>query len=163
MRGFYKGAALAAALTTSLLASEAEAQTGDMKNLAGIAILNGSCTQLTVGGKDATHACEGKITNTMYKTGRTGFIFMVGDLAVVTFSGADSPAKGDHASVRLDKIIFTLVGTGTAPNVIPATGSCSYTNPYAGPSRINCSASTKDGKFSGSFVSNGAEPDIQRF
>ena len=141
----------------------AVAQSSNMRNLHAVAFLNGKCTQLTFAGKDGTRACVGKITNTMYKTGRTGFVFMFGDHALITFSGADSPARGDQATVRLDKVIFALIGTGTEPNVIPATGICTYTNPYAGPSRINCSASTKVGKFSGAFVSDGAEPDIQRF
>jgi hypothetical protein len=148
---------------TGRFGTPAKAQDRDLRHLQAVAILNGNCTQLSFAGKDATRACVGKITNTMYKTGRTGFVFMAGDLAVITFSGADNPAQGDQATVRLDKVIFTLVGTGTEPNVIPATGNCRYTNPYAGPSRITCSASTKDGKFSGAFVSDGAEPDIKEF
>jgi hypothetical protein len=156
-------AAIACVFTVCAIAMPANAQDRNLENLSAIAIMNGRCSQLVFAGKDATRACVGKITNTMYKTGRAGFVFMAGDLAVITFSGADSPARGDQATVRLDKVIFTLVGMGTEPNAIPATGTCTYTNPYAGPSRINCSASTKEGKFSGAFVSDGAEPDIQRF
>ena len=154
-------ARLAAALMLGLAAS-VDAQPAP-QNLAAIALLQGTCGHLVVGGKDASSRCEGKLTNSIYKTGRSGFTFLVGDLAVVTFSGADSPAKGDQATVRLDKVIFTLVGTGTPPNVVPATGTCTYTNPYAGPSHVNCSAATKSGSFSASFVSNGEPPDLQRF
>lgn len=150
-------------LGAAATAGPAGAREQGFDNLQGIAIMNGKCTQLTVAGMDSTRACEGKITNTMYKTGRTGFVFMVGDFAVVTFSGMDSPAKGDQTATRLDRIIFTLIGTGTPPNDIPATGSCTYTNPDAGPSRINCSATTGEGKFSGSFVSDGQPPDITEF
>lgn len=132
-------------------------------NLSAIAFLKGTCQSFVVGGKDASRKCLGKLTNTVYRTGRSGFTFVVGDLAVVTFSGADSPAIGNRAAIRLDKVIFTLIGTGTPPNVIPASGRCTYTNPYAGPSHVNCSATTKDGPFSASFVSNGEPPDIQQF
>ena len=155
-----------AAIAMAAIASfttPATAQGSNFDNLHAIAMMDGKCAQLTFAGQDGTQRCEGKITNTVYKTGRSGFTFLIGDLAVITFSGADSPAKGDQATVRLDKVIFTLIGTGTKPNVIPASGSCTYTNPYAGPSRINCSATTGDGKFSGSFVSNGQPPDIQEF
>ena len=144
-------------------AGPATAQDQGFDNLHAIAIMDGKCSSLVIADKPATHQCVGKITNSMYKTGRSGFIFTAGDVAVVTFSGADSPAKGDQANIRLDKVIFTLIGTGTPPNVIAAKGTCTYTNPYAGPSRINCSATTEAGRFSGSFVSNGREPDIQRF
>jgi hypothetical protein len=126
-------------------------------------MMNGTCQRLIIAGNDASSSCQGKLTNTMYRTGRSGFTFLAGDVAVVTFSGADSPAKGDQAVIRLDKVIFTLVGTGTEPNVVNATGSCSYTNPYAGPSHVSCSASTKAGRFSASFVSDGAPPDLQEF
>lgn len=153
----------AAALAFVLLPPAAEAQDRELSNLHAIAIMQGTCHRLVIGEKDASSNCESKLTNTMYKTGRSGFTFLVGDLAVVTFSGADSPAKGNSASIRLDKVIFTLIGTGTEPNVVPATGTCTYTNPYAGPSRVHCSASTESGRFSGSFVSNGQPPDIQEF
>ena len=150
-------------LLTVPFASTAGAQSAGFDNLHALAIMNGQCTQLTVAGKDSTPVCLGKITNTMYKTGRSGFIFMAGDVAVVTFSGMDTPARGDQATVHLDAIIFTLVGTGTPPNDIPATGSCTYTNPYAGPSRIQCTASTEAGRFSASFTSDGKEPDYRQF
>src|SRR5690349_11485706 len=114
------------ALATALAAppAVAGAQDRDLGNLHAIAIMNGTCQRLIMGDKDASSGCEGKLTNTMYKTGRSGFTFLVGDLAVVTFSGADSPAKGNMATIRLDKVIFTLIGTGTKPNVVPATGTC---------------------------------------
>ena len=158
-----KSVFIAPALAFVVLPAAAEAQDRNLSNLHAIAIMNGTCDGLVMGDKDASSGCEGKLTNTMYKTGRSGFTFLVGDLAVVTFSGADSPAKGNIARIRLDKVIFTLIGTGTKPNVVPATGTCTYTNPYAGPSHVTCSASTKSGRFSGSFVSDGKPPDLQEF
>ena len=64
---------------------------------------------------DAPFQSIGKVINSMYKTGRSGFIFTARDFAVVTSSGADSPAKGDQATICLDKVIFTLIGTSTPP------------------------------------------------
>lgn len=151
------------AASTLICGGPAYSQSGDMKNLRAVAMMHGTCGKLVMAGEDVSEGCQGLITNTMYKTGRTGFVFTAGDVAVVTFSGAGAPAQGDQASARLDKVIFTLIGTGTEPNVLPATGTCTYTNPYAGPSRINCSATTKIGRFSGTFVSDGEEPDIKQF
>ncbi|HEY0625448.1 MAG TPA: hypothetical protein VGD10_01820 [Allosphingosinicella sp.] len=135
----------------------------NLEALDGLAVMNGTCGRLILGGRDVSSGCESRVTNSMYKGGRTGFTFLAGDVAVVTFSGADTPAKGNHATVRLDRVIFTLNGAGTKPNVVPASGTCTYTNPYAGPSRINCSASTNNGAFSASFVSDGEPPIIERF
>jgi hypothetical protein len=153
----------ALALALSALQTAAQARDPGLSSLHAIAIMNGTCKQLTIADKDASSGCEGKLTNTIYKTGRSGFTFLVGDLAVVTFSGADSAAKGNSATIHLDKVIFTLIGTGTDPNVIRATGTCTYTNPYVGPSHVTCSASTKSGRFSAAFVSNGQPPDLQEF
>lgn len=136
---------------------------GDLSNLAGIATLNGTCSRLVMADNDASDSCVGQAINSMYNNGRTGFAFQAGDMAIVTFSGIGTPAKGDLAESKLDHVIFGLVGTGTEPNSVPATGKCTYTNPYAGPSHINCFAKTKSGTFSASFVSDGAEPDVQEF
>jgi hypothetical protein len=154
---------LTALLPLTPAASAPAKSSGNLDNLAGLAMLNGTCSKLVVAGHDESEACVGKLSNTIYRTGRTGFVFVAGDTAVVTFSGMDTPVKGDVGSVRLDHVIFGLMGTGTDPNSLTATGSCRYTNPYAGPSHVDCTASTKIGRFSASFVSDGEGPDMQRF
>ena len=131
--------------------------------LRSLATLSGACQQLTLAGRDASKACIGKLVNTAYRNGRSGFTFAAGDLAVITFSGIDSAAQGNHAAIRLDKVIFTLLGTGTKPNSISATGQCLYSNPYVGPAYIRCSAATNSGPFTASFRSNGEPPELQQF
>ena len=145
-------------------AAIAQDQGDDLQGF-GIAVLNGTCKRLIVAGKDLSKDCEGKVTNTMYEsTRRTGFLFVTrGGDVVVNFSGLDSPAVGDHAAALLSHVIFTQGETGSnraKHQAYVATGTCTYTNPYAGPSHINCSASTTKGLFSASFVSDGRPPDF---
>jgi len=130
-----------------------------------VATMNGTCSHLVFGGRDGSKACLPKVVNDVHKDGRTGFTFLVGDLAVVTFSGAAQQVKDDANTVTqpLDEVVFTLTGTGASPKTIKAAGVCTYTNPYAGPGKVDCTAHTSQGSFEASFVSDGRAPSIQRF
>jgi hypothetical protein len=63
----------------------------------------------------------------------------------------------------VDRILFAVSASDAQPMTIPARGNCSYSNPYIGPARINCSALTQNGQFSASFLSDGREPSSQAF
>jgi hypothetical protein len=136
-----------------------------------VATMNGHCTRLIFGGHDATPACDPIVTNSFHKDSRTGFTFTVGASAVgavITFSGMGQQQVKDTANVvtqPLDTVIFTLIiGTGTLPpNEAKAAGICTYSNPYAGPSTVTCTAHTSDGVFEASFISDGKEPSILQF
>lgn len=156
---------LAASLIVVGQTVEAKArQTGNLENLSALTILKGDCGRLIMAGNDASPYCKGMITNTSYKTGRSGFVFLAGDTAIITFSGQDHAAVGDNAFITLDKVIFTLVGMGTPPNTIAAKGKCNYSNPFNGNhARITCNATTTSGAFNATFVSDGEEPDVKEF
>jgi len=133
--------------------------------LSQLATMNGRCTSLTFAGKDGSKACQPKVVNSVHTDGRVGFTFLVGDIAVITFSGV-APQVKDTANIAtqpLDTVIFTLTGMGTPPNDLKAAGVCTFSNPYAGPSKINCTAHTSNGIFRATFVSDGKEPSIQDF
>jgi hypothetical protein len=134
-----------------------------IKDLTNIVFLNGQCTELRIGSKDARSGCTGKIFNTIYRTGRTGFTFMMGEQAVVTFSGFGKPAVGNRGFSTLDRVLLKWTGSEGEREALLATGTCSFTNPYAGPSHIKCKAFTKRGTISASFVSDGKEPEIESF
>lgn len=162
--------AFTATLATTCAVSDATAQDPglDLQGLSGFAVLDGTCQRFIVAGKDLTNECDGTVVNTMYeRTGRTGFAFVTRSNTSVTFSGGDTPAEGDQAHSVVDRVFFSIENTESDPqavksDVLQATGTCTYTNPYAGPSRINCSASTKDGPFIASFLSDGNPPKIER-
>lgn len=128
-----------------------------------IAWLTGDCQRLVLAGRDVSPACDGRVQNTNYRIGwRTGFSFST-DRVIVTFTGRDTPARGDHAFSELDRVIFTRIG-GMSPTArqVRATGRCLYSNPHAGRSYVRCSARTAAGAFIGTFLSNGQPPETWR-
>lgn len=158
MRSFAIYASAAALYTAG--ANPANAVQDDTRQkLSSVVIVNGTCESFSFRGRDASNRCDGKLINAAYKTGRSSFSFALTDLAIVLFSGADGPFRGNHATIKLDRLIFTLLGTEPKAHRIPATGACTYTNPDAGPVRVHCSASTKFGTFAGSFLGDGKEPE----
>lgn len=147
-------AATAACMLASLPAHAREATT--------MATLTGTCKKLIIAKADASQRCVGRLINVTYNDGRSGFYFVAGDLAAVTFSGMGSgqvELNKDEVVQPIDRVIFTLIGTGTKPNMIAAVGSCRFTNPDMGrPSLVNCEATTKEGQFIADFVSDGRRP-----
>jgi hypothetical protein len=130
-----------------------------------VATMNGTCSHLVFGGRDGSKSCVPKVVNDVHTDGRTGFTFLVGNSAVVTFSGVAPQVKDDPNTVTqpLDEVVLTLTGPGAAPKTIKAAGACTYTNPYAGPGKVDCTARTSQGSFAAVFVSDGQTPSIQRF
>lgn len=161
VRAICSGIAAGSIAFSAMLASASFAQESAGPNA--VAWLAGDCQRLVLAGRDVSPACEGEVQNTVYRTGRrTGFTFSTPNL-VVTFTGRDTPARGDHASSQLDKIIFTRIG-GMSPRAreVRATGQCLYSNPHAGRSYVRCSARTAAGAFIAMFQSNGRPPEIWR-
>jgi len=83
---------------------------------------------------------------------------------VVSFFGQDSVAVGDQATLQVDEIgVATGKEDGTAKRVPHAVhGTCTYTNPYKGASRITCRASGAGGNYAVDFVSDGQPPNVTR-
>ena len=143
-----------------------ERPAGSPASLGYVATMNGRCSHLVFAGRDGSTACTPKVINDVHKDGRVGFTFLVSDLAVITFSGMGQQQVKDAADVAtqpLDTVIFTLTGTGTAPKTIEAAGVCTYSNPYAGPAKVVCSAHTGEGLFEATFLSDGREPSMHHF
>jgi len=127
-----------------------------------MAMMKGACTQLIVGGKDLTGQCKPSLINNAYRSGRSSFMFGLGEDKMVSFFGVDSQAMGDQAILTVDEIgVATGHSDGTAQRKAhKVKGSCTYTNPYAGPSRIHCAADGFDGHYAVEFVSDGRPPDV---
>ncbi len=131
-----------------------------------LATMDGQCSRLVLGGKDASSACEPHVLNEVFKSGRVGFTFVAKDGTVVSFSG-QGPKQvkldPDTVSQPLDTVILTQAGAKTPPAAAKGTGACTYTNPMKGPSHINCSARTEHGQFEAVFVSDGQPPTFKTF
>ena len=127
-----------------------------------MSVMEGTCHEFVLQGTDATSICEPSIVNFAYRSGKSSFQFVLRDRAVIGFFGADEAAVGNSADLLIERISLNLL-MGTETQSIPATGRCTYSHPYAGPSVIRCNASTEVGEFKAVFVSDGREPEIQEF
>jgi hypothetical protein len=125
--------------------------------------LTGTCEKLMIAGKEATARCKGQVINTAYKNGRSNFVFTDGEEQIVSFLGEDHPAKGNEAVLTLTNVTVTRLEEKPTPVSIKVRGTCTYTNPYSGPSRINCAAKGGGKRYGATFVSDGKPPQISRF
>lgn len=133
----------------------------NLDNLAILATMNGKCHKLIIGDADASEICEDVVTNAAYKTGRSSFQF-VAENKVVGFYGTDNPAKDDQAVLKVERVTLNLM-MGMPSTSAPASGTCTYSSPYAGPSLIQCTAISLGKTFSATFVSDGQEPSVKEF
>jgi hypothetical protein len=134
----------------------------DLSLLANMAGIDGTCKKLTVAGSDRTADCPTSLINIAYKNARSSFMVQVGDDSMVSFYGDDHAATGNTATLVLRSMTITRLGQTHARSV-PATGECTYTNPYAGPSHVECHATTAEGDYALSFVSDGKPPHVTHF
>ncbi|MES2444518.1 MAG: hypothetical protein V4574_16960 [Pseudomonadota bacterium] len=135
----------------------------DLSRVASIATMQGSCTRLVVpGGGDQTSRCTGKLLNIAYRDNRSSFRVAMGDILLLGFYGDDQAAVGDSAVLVVRKIIITRLGSNKT-DTLDAVGECRYTNPYAGPSHVDCKASRPGEVYEFSFVSDGKPPAVTRF
>lgn len=153
---------MAALTATGILASHATAQVG----LESLAAMHGACTRLSGPGRDFSGLCGPTLINETFRSGRTGFTFLGGESAEFAFSGMGPrqvKLTPDKVFQPIDSLILTLNGPPPQSNRLPATGGCTYSNPYAGRSHVSCVAHTARGDFRAAFVSDGREPTIKRF
>jgi hypothetical protein len=163
--GKFRARPIGLALIAGVLfaASPASSQNG-LDNLSSVATMNGACERLVVRGADITSQCQGHVINSAHTDGRSGFAFFQAGSAVISFAGQDSAAVGDRATLHVDMVLIAAADSAQVPKpeVIPASGACEYTNPYAGVSTVTCTATTSQGEFRALFRSDGREPDVQR-
>lgn len=131
-----------------------------------ISMLHGTCTKLMAMGTETDpRFCDGKVFNAEFPNGRNGFTFLMegkdGTSAVIGFFGDGNKQihkDKDHAVQPIDRVHLTFNGS---TDDLSAAGTCAFANPYMGvPVKIICTADTSNGRFAGSFTSNGKGPDI---
>lgn len=134
-------------------------QSGEAPGAAGtiLSFLHGSCSKLVIAGKDRTTDCKPSLVNAAYPTGNSSFMFPVGDAIVVSFFGRDNPAVGNRSMIYLQRV---TVRSGPKEDSLSSNvqGTCTYTNPYAGPARISCQADSPKGPYQVDFTSDGTAP-----
>ena len=162
MRWLTIGLALAAAAPAAAAPPANPFDKVPVENLAAMAFVKGSCSRLVIAGRDDSARCQATIVNDAWKNGRSSFIFSARGWGMVSFYGVDSKAVGDQAVLHVDTILVTRERPAPVPTRVRATGRCTYTNPYAGPSHIDCSATAGGKSYEGVFVSDGTPPDVVR-
>lgn len=135
----------------------------DIEGLRGEIILTGTCTKFIVLGKDRSATCMGKFISNDFKDGRTDLYFATDQGTVVAFSTRVNAQvrPDDDTVVQPVDIIYLHVKQDTTP--MKAVGFCRYTNPYKGPSPIECEAYTASGTFGAAFISDGSAPTEKKF
>ena len=125
-----------------------------------LAMLQGACSRLVIGKRDLSPDCTGRLLNTNYPDGRSGFYFVSKGGAALTFSGMGSKQvklDADTVIQPIDKIIVTSDGKTSSTD---AAGECRFTNPNKGPAPVTCRANGASGAFEAAFVSDGRPPEI---
>lgn len=159
LRSVWRAASIALAGTVCLpVTAEAQAP-----KVTGVMILKGACKKLTVNGKNRTADCTGKLLNTDYSNGRTGFYFVTNQGMAVTFSTRGDKQVHSDADTAIAPVDMVIVGGEGRSEKISATGTCKFVNPYKGPAPVECRAESASGLFEASFVSDGGKPDVQTF
>lgn len=157
--GTGNGVAVAAAVAIGALAASGSAAQ-DSPNLQSMAILTGTCERLIVADADRSAACHGALVNLTYRNGRTSFMFSDPQAQMaISFSGTSEVRAGDVVTLTVSMITRASGSTPTV-DAEPASGTCDYSNPYAGRSYVRCTGTTASGGFSGSFTTNGEPPDV---
>jgi hypothetical protein len=122
-------------------------------------VMTGTCKKLTVSGKNRTADCKGKLLNTGYSDGRTGFYFVTTDGFTITFSTRGDQQVHPDANTAIAPVDMVIVGGRGNVDRIAAVGRCKFTNPYRGPAPLECRAETAGGIFDASFISDGSKPE----
>lgn len=150
------------ALATVMLVAASPSGAQDLSNVAALATMQGKCLRLVTPEGDLTGRCGDRIINTAYRDDHSSFMVMIGADTLISFWGEDHAAVDDRAVMAVRKITTTQTGHGK-PTSQDADGQCSYTNPYAGPSHVDCTATVAGKTYAFSFVSNGQAPNVKRF
>jgi hypothetical protein len=81
---------------------------------------------------------------------------------MISFFGRDTPAVGDQATLYVDEVAVARgKADGSADRVPHAVrGTCVYSNPNAGRSRVTCRADGDGGRYAAEFLSDGEPPKI---
>ncbi len=148
------------ALVTTLVALSAGAASAQtFPGGPGAIVLAGKCAKLVVGKLDATKGCKNELASVTAPNGTVTFIFTSQGKAL-GFAGDGKTIKAaSNGNVRL-ALNMVVSGAGTTmTGQVKAAGTCTFGNPYSGkPIVIECSAESKDSKFTGSFRTGGGAP-----
>ncbi|MFJ7436878.1 hypothetical protein ACIQW5_04380 [Methylorubrum thiocyanatum] len=140
----------ALAFSGLLSAGPASAQQAEVK-------MSGQCERLVIGGLDITQNCKEQLVNTVSR-GRTTFDFAAWDGQSLSFSGAGAQHEQTEETEQLQPISLVVPGMKNAEGIVrspaPAVGSCKFSSPEPGKTRIACEATSQGKTYAGVFVTD---------
>lgn len=121
--------------------------------------LSGKCTDLLVLNLNYAGVCSRTLFRMIYPGGREAFSFAAKGKALVSFSGFPKSDSTGVSVLDVDHVTVTS-GTETAPKAEPhnSTGSCVLSVPGGSRFAVRCIGLTQQGRYRGSFISDGTRP-----
>jgi hypothetical protein len=109
-------------------------------------------------GADLTAQCTGKLFNTNYADQRSGFYVLTTNDVVLTLSGPGDKQVLLNPDTAVQPIDMVIVGRGGTSKSQPAIGKCAFANPFKGPSKLLCEATTNSSRYEVVFDTDGTAP-----
>lgn len=120
-------------------------------------MFHGTCDRLTLPEGDRTHDCHPTAGHMIYKTGRGAYWFSIPQRALISFSGMNETTDEDRGTLNLD-LVTVSSSLDAKISGGPASGSCTFFNPWKGRAYVRCQAHTKGGDYSAAFTTDGQPP-----
>ena len=152
--------AIALMMTTSAHADDAP------RKMTAMTFMKGLCRHMTMNGEELK-PCKGTLASFSYDDGRQSFIFANGSLTTqdtqmtITFSG-NAQGQVAQADGSVTRPVDLVISGSTPQNMTdhPATGTCTFSDPFAGVAKISCQAKTDTANWTGEFITDGGKPDV---
>jgi hypothetical protein len=162
---------LALLLATTLSAHAAPQAKAQKKpgasNIAQMVTVTGECTRLVQAGV-TVEGCKPVLMNLNYPTGVSAYWFM-SERTILSFSG-DGARRVEQGPDTVVQAIDRVVSAATTGQVKEedtkeeaAIGFCRFGDPTIRGSTLECVAHTQAGRYEGTFVANGAPPQLEAF
>ncbi|MBZ7923084.1 hypothetical protein LAC79_14965 [Ensifer adhaerens] len=136
-----------------------------MGDLTGVATVTGTCERLVVAGEDLTATCVGRLIQSIYRTGRTGFTVNIGSGGAITFSGIEGEKPNADSQLQsVDKVIVNRGKDGEPISSKEVSGGCFYENPFKGPATTKCEGiDAEKGAYVLQFRTDGTPPKLLNY
>lgn len=125
--------------------------------------LEGACEKLVIAGKDVTPFCRPTLMNTVSRN-RTSFDFAAEGRSL-SFSGNGAQQERTEETDPLQPINLVIPSETTKDGVVQgplvAVGSCAFSTPQPGKTRITCEANAGKGLYQGVFVTDAKTSDAE--
>jgi len=150
-----------AILALWLAAVSVHAQDAPPRQLVSMSFYRGACHGLTTPDGDFSEACAPALIMNLYSDGDTGYGFIHVDpdshaqSAVSFLGGGAGMAPG---SIAVEGVILNAADGDKS---FAARGVCTRAGPDDGAQSVSCEATTDDGMYTATFVSDGSAPQVR--